>query len=69
MGAWEEYNQRPWRLVANTIQSYSITSSQLTSIIEEESHTMHQRLRFQANHGRKSNKDKIREFVTIKYLK
>ena len=41
MGAWEEYNQRPWRSVANTIQSCTINSSQLTSIIGEEFHTMH----------------------------
>ena len=26
MGAWGEYNQRPWRSVANTFQSYSNNS-------------------------------------------
>ena len=44
MGAWEEYNQRPWRSVATTIQSCSINSSQFINIIEEESHTMHQKV-------------------------
>ena len=44
IGAWEEYNQRPWRSVATTIQSCTNNSTQLTSIIEEESHTMHQKV-------------------------